>query len=138
MYGTKNVSDQKHDFHLTNWNEVDINDLVKTREAYFKILISGNLNINSNRSMTISLRDVVAKVLIDILCIDKTELDDSFPDSQFLIEYHQFPSFRRDRNSKGGVKIVYVRQGLISKRLENFQSKTIETICIEFSISKKK
>ena len=119
-------------------NEVDINDLVKTRGAYSKILIPGYLNINSNRTMTISLRDVVAKVLIDILCIDETELDDSFPDSQFLIEYHQFPSFRRDRNSKGGVKIVYVRQGLISKRLKNFQSKTIETICIEFSISKKK
>ena len=43
----------------------------------------------------------------------KQNWDDSFPDSQFLIENYQFPSFRRDRNSKRGGKIVYVRQGLI-------------------------
>ena len=43
----------------------------------------------------------------------KQNWDDSFSDSQFLIENYQFPSFRRDRNSKRGGKIVYVRQGLI-------------------------
>ena len=64
-------------------------------------------------------------------------MDDSFPDIQFLIENSQFPPFRRDRNSKGGGKIVYVGQGLISKRLKDFESKTIETICIELTISKK-
>ena len=81
---------------------------------------------------------MVAKAPIDILCIDETKIDDSFPDSQFQIESYQFPPFRRDQNSKGGGKIVYVRQGLITKRLKNFESKTIETICIELTISKKK
>ena len=39
---------------------------------------------------------------------------------------------------KGRGKIVYVRQGLISKRLKNFESKTIKTICIELTKSKNK
>ena len=81
---------------------------------------------------------MVAKAPIDILCIDETKIDESFPDSQFQIETINFRHFSRDRNSKGGGKIVYVRQGLITKRLKNFESKTIETICIELTISKKK
>ena len=84
------------------------------------------------------MREVVDKVLIDILCIDETKLDDTFPDAQFKINNYQYPPFRRDRNSKGGGKIVYIRQGLISKRLSKFESKGIETICIELTISKKK
>ena len=119
-------------------NQTDINDFIKVREAYSKNPILGYLNINSLRNKIINLRDVVAKVPIDILCVDETKLDESFPDSQFLIENYQFPPFRRDRNSKGGGKIVYVREGLISKRLKQFESEFIETICIEIKISKKK
>ena len=95
------------------------------------------MNINSIRNKIISLRELVNKAPIDILCIDETKIDESFPDSQFFIENYQFPPYRRDRNSKGGGKIVYVRQGLISKRLKSFESKNIETICIELTISKK-
>ena len=40
-YGPENVSDQKHDFHITNWNQVDINDLIKIREVSSKNQISG-------------------------------------------------------------------------------------------------
>ena len=118
-------------------NQTDINDFIKVREAYSKNLILGYLNINSLRNKIINLRDVFAKVPIDILCADETKLDDSFPDSQFLIENYQFPPFRRDRNSKGGGKIVYVREGLFSKKLKQFESEFIETICIEIKISKK-
>ena len=79
------------------------------REVYFKNPVLGYLNINSLRNKIISLRDIVAKVLIDILCIDvdETKLDDDFPDSQFLIENYQFQLFRRGRNWKRGDKIVY-------------------------------
>ena len=90
-YGTENVSDQNHDFNLTSSNQVDINDLVKMREVYSKNRILGYLNINSLSNKIVSLKDVVAKVPIDILCIDETKLDDSYPDSQFLIEHYQFP-----------------------------------------------
>ena len=68
----------------------------------------------------------------------QTKLDDSFPDSQFQIENYQFPPFRRDRNSKGGGKMVFVKNGLIAKRIKSLETKISETICIELTISKKK
>lgn len=43
---------------------------------------------------------------IDILCVDKTKLDFSYPDAQFQINDYQFSSFRRDINKYGRVKIV--------------------------------
>ena len=82
--------------------------VIKMRENYSKNPLLGYLNINSLRNKITSLRDVVAKVSNDTICLDETKLDDSFPDSQFLIENYQFLIFCRDRNSKGGIKIVYV------------------------------
>ena len=70
-----------------------------------------------------------------MFCVDETKLDNSFPNSQFILENFQF---RRDRNSKGGRKLVYEKQGIIAKRLENLETKFSETICIELTISKKK
>ena len=92
----------KHELHLTNLNQLDINDLTEMREVYSKNPILG-------------LRDAFTKVHIGTLCIDKSKLDNSFPDSQRLIENYQFPPLRRDRNSKRGGKIDYVRQGLKAK-----------------------
>ena len=65
-------------------------------------------------------------------------MDLSFPDTQFKIEGYQFPLFRKDRNSDGGGKIVYVREGLVTKQLPLFESPAIESICIELTISKSK
>ena len=65
-----------------------------------------------------------------MFCVDETKLDDSFPNSQFILENFQFSPFRRDRNSKGAGKLVSVKQGIITKRLENLETKFSETICI--------
>ena len=111
---------------------------MKLRKSYSSNPMFGYLNINSIRNKIISLRELVNRAPFDVLCIDETKIDESFPDSQFFIENYQFPPYRRDRNSKGGGKIVYVRQGLITKRLKCFESKNTETICIELTISKKK
>ena len=66
---------------------------------------------------------------IDILCVDETKIDSSYPDAQFQINDYQFPSFGRDRNNYGGAKIVYIRQGLITRRLPKFETKVSETMC---------
>ena len=57
----------------------------------------------------------IKKAPIDILCIDETKLDSSFPDAQFKIGGYQFPPFRKDRNTKGGGKLVFIRHGLLVK-----------------------
>ena len=61
-----------------------------------------------------------------------------FPDAQFMIENHQFSPFRRDKNKKGGGKMVFIRKELLAKSLENFENKSTETISIELLISKRK
>ena len=73
-----------------------------------------------------------------MFCVDETKLDGNFPNSQFILENFQFLLFRRDQNSNGGGKLVYVKQGIIAQRLENLETKFSETICIEVNISKKK
>ena len=59
------------------------------------------------------------------------------------IDGYQYPPHRRDRpqkspNSFGGGKLVYIREGFISKRISEFETKTAETICIELTLKNKK
>ena len=94
-----------------------MNGLAKLRDAYPNNPIIGYININSLREKIISLRDVISKSKLEVLCIYETKLDLSFPDTQFKIEGCQFPLFREDRNSDGGGKIIYVREGLVTSYL---------------------
>ena len=88
------------------------------------------------------LADVLQSIPIDIVCIDETKLTCDFPDSLFNVEGYQFPPYRRDRNDKttcrGGGKIVFVKTGLITKRLKSFETINAETICLELNISGRK
>ena len=52
---------------------------------------------------------------IDILCVDEKKLDSSYPDAHFLMNDYQFPPFKRDKNKYGQGKIVFRRQGLITR-----------------------
>ena len=55
-----------------------------------------------------------------------------------MIKKYQFSHFRRDRNKKRGGKMVFIRKEFLAKRLEDFETKSTETICIELLISQKK
>ena len=112
--------------------------LIKVRNSYPNNTITGHLNINTLQNKIISLREIVAKAPLDVLCVDETKLENNFPNSQLILENFQFLPFRRDRNSKWGGKLVYVKQGIITKTLENLETRFSETICIELTISKKK
>ena len=96
------------------------------------------LNINSLREKIVSLREVLIKAKLDVLCVDETKFDASFPDHQFKIEGYQFPTLRRDRNSKGGGEMVFIREGFVVKQMRKFEATNAETICLEFIIGKKK
>ena len=85
-----------------------------------------------------SLREILKKVKIDVLCIDETKLDSSFPNHQFKIEGYQFPLLRRDQNPKGRCKMVFVGEGFIANQMRNFETKNKEIICVELTIVKKK
>ena len=50
-----------------------------------KHIFNSCLNINSLSEKIISLRNVISKSKLEVLCIDETKLDLSLPDTQFKI-----------------------------------------------------
>ena len=70
-------------------------------------IIIGHLNINSIRNKFESLVRFVGNNL-DIFMISETKIDDTLPESQFLIEDLSKP-FRLDRTTKGGGILPYIR-----------------------------
>ena len=101
----------------------DLHDLVKLSKDY-----ENNPIINHLSSKIDYLREICSKSRIDVLCIDETKLDSSYPHAQFEIPGYQYPPYRRHRNKNGGVKIVFIREGLITKRLKAFKGDISETI----------
>ena len=63
------------------------------------------LNINSLGKKINHLREIREEPAIDILCVDETRIDSSYPDAQFQINDYQFLPFRRDWNKYGGNKL---------------------------------
>ena len=96
------------------------------------------LNINSLRHKIIDLRHILIHTGVESVVIGESKLDSEFPDDQFHIDGYSFPPYRRDRNQHGGGLLMFTRNDLITRRLENFKSSNIEMICIELIISKRK
>ena len=115
---------------------LDLEGLNKLTKEHQNNPIIGYLNINKLRNKINDLRKICRKTQIHVLCIDETELDQSFPDAQFPIEGYQYPAFRKDCNKNGGGKNVHVKEGLIAKRILKNENANIETICTEITISK--
>ena len=111
--------------------------LDKIRTKYFDRLIIGNLNINSLSSKFDQLK-LLIQGKIDILIITETKLDDGFPTEQFTISGYSKP-YRLDRNRNGGGVIIYIREDIPSKQINNFKiHDDIENIFIEVNLYKTK
>ena len=96
------------------------------------------MNINSLSNKIDASRQICKTAALEILCIDETKLDSSFPNSQFRTDGYIFPPYRRDRDNHGGGKMVFIIEGLITKRLGKLETKLSETICLELTVSDKK
>ena len=68
--------------------------------------------------------------------ISETKLDHSFPEGQFLIPGYS-PSYRFDRNCRGGDIMQYVRENKPSKLL-SIENQSIEGFCTEINFRKNK
>ena len=91
---TKNKTIKKVKGHC-----LDLYGLNRLSKEHESNPIIGYLNINSLRNKINDLRKICKKAQIHVLCIDKTILDESFPDPQF--QGYQYPAFRKDRNKNG-------------------------------------
>jgi len=129
-------------------NEViqgDLQNLTSLKAKNFQNPCIAYLNINSLRGDKFTqLKETLNIIKPEILCIDETKLTPDFPTAQFYIEGYHYPPFRRDRPQRinsthfGGGKIVYVKEDLISDRLEQYETEHAETICLNLTIKERK
>ena len=61
---------------------------------------------------------------LTIFVLSETKLDDSFPSAQFYIENYEIRS-RKDRDKNGGGHIEFVRKGLITKKIKEYETKLL-------------
>ena len=100
-------------------------------------VVVGTLNINSLAPKFDQLCEVIGKNL-DVLTIQETKLDPSFPTQQFLLPGYSVP-YRLDRNRDGGGVLIYIREDIPSKLLtkHNF-SENVEGLFVEINLRKSK
>ena len=77
----------------------------------------GHLNINSVRNKFSSLRQTLLSKT-DILLLSETNIDDSFPDSEFFAEV--FKINRKDRTKTEGL-LLYVNENLPGKIINSWR-----------------
>ena len=124
----------------------NLDDLILMVSKLSQNISFGYINVNSLRNTKFNqIREMCRICPIDILCLDESKLADDFPTSQFHIDGYLYPPHRRDRSLKtnsvrsfGGGKLVFVKDGLIVKRVAELETPTAETICLELQISKRK
>ena len=100
-------------------------------------VVIGTLNINSLAPKLDQLSEVIGQNL-DILTIQETKLDPSFPSEQLMLTGYS-ASYRLDRNRAGGGVMIYVREDIPSKLLtkHNF-TKGVEGLFLEINLKKTK
>ena len=91
-------------------------------------LILSHVNVNSIRNKFDSLVYMLDKN-VDIFLISETKLDDSSPSAQFKIEGFTTP-YRYDRNDKGGVLLLYIREDIPSRLLQCKSQCNIERLSV--------
>ena len=110
-----------------------ITNIKKIRSENIDNVIIGTLNINSLSSKFDDL-----KVLIDILIIPETKLDDTYSIPQFHIDGYSMP-YILDRNRNGGGVIIYVRDDIPGNVLrKHLFPNDIEGIFVEINYRKSK
>ena len=117
-------------------NLISLNEIrVKNQD---KVIIA-HLNISSIRNKLEVLASMVMGK-VDILLISESKIDDSFPKSQFSIPGFSIP-YRKDRDGAGGGILLYIRQDIPSKLLNNFHSTfdtKYENMFVEINLHKRK
>ena len=120
---------------LNEENTYGIRDLKHLKNP-FRVII-GHININSIRNKFEPLVKYVGNNL-DILMVSETKIDDTFPESQFLIESFSTP-YRLDRTAKGGGILLYIRQDIPSKYIKKITvNESFEGFFVEINLRSKK
>ena len=77
--------------------DLDLYNLQLLKQKYHSNPFISYLNINSLSNKIDALRQICKTAPLEILCVDETKLDSSFPNSQFRIDGYIFRPYQRDR-----------------------------------------
>ena len=115
----------------------DLCVLKNIRMSNINRLVIGQWNINSIRNKFQTLKAIMSGNL-DILVITESKLDESFPIVQFIMEGYS-PPFRLDRNANGGGVLIYAREDIACRELEDHPHiSNIEGIFLELNLKRSK
>ena len=127
----------EEDNTLLNGDNDPTHTLKKLKLDNLNRIIIGHININSLRNKFELLQSMISGN-IDILVVTETKLDESFPPPQFKIQGYKLP-FRMDRNQNGGGVIIYVREDIPCRQLNNHKPHgNLEGIFFEINMNKNK
>ena len=108
-----------------------------------KQLKIGHCNINSVRNKFIPIREALQENVLDILSIQESKIDESFPNAQFEVE--NYILHRKDCKASEGGLMLYVRNDMPQFRRSDLESFSfndskgrIELLVIEMTIYKEK
>lgn len=104
-------------------------DLANITPQASKRCIIGNLNINSLPLKFLEVQDWIGS--LDILIIQGTKIDGTFPNSQFSVQGYNL--YRRDRKKGGGGFLVYVRNSIPSFQLKTNRGE-VEAILVDIQL----
>ena len=112
-------------------------ELASVKAKHPQNIIFSYLNINSIRNKINDLNETIGGS-VDILNISETKVDETFTESQFLLNRFSKP-YRLDITSSSGGLLTYVNSNIPSKRLVDVVLPyDIQAIAIEISIRKRK
>ena len=111
-----------------------------TNKKQFKI---AHINVNSIRYKIEPFKEVLNESIFDVLTIQETKIDESFPDNQFHVPMYRL--YRQDfKHNEGGI-MMYIRNDFPQYRrsdIERFSINNndgrIEILAVEVSINKEK
>ena len=133
-----NIGSSGNDQNLEILNDIDLSRLKSLKDQNPKNPFLCHLNINSLRHKIVDLGHVLNQIGIEIVAISETKLCSDFPDAQFQVDGYVYPPCRKDRTKHGGGIMVFVKNDLITKRKQEFESDSVEIVSLELTISRKK
>ena len=129
-------NNQQLDNSIYSESIISLNPLKEYRTNNAENLIVASLNVNSIRNKFDQLK-LLVKDSLDILVLEETKLDETFPEGQFYIDGFM-PPFRRDRNQYGGGVMIFVRDSIPAKVLDIDLPNDIESIFVELNFNNNK
>ena len=135
----RNIND--FSFERSSYNSTNINNnlenLTILRRTLTKNPMLSYYNINSLRNKFFDVQEIISKSMPDVIVLAETKLDDQFSKAQFYLNQYYEPT-RKDLTKTSGGLIEYVRNGIIRKRMPQYELNDFESIASELTINKEK